>query len=114
MHSKQPVDENLPFMDEEETPSSNHDEELLMGGEKQWPPSELERPKRNSFTLAIERYRWLMDAFLVTIIVGLLLLLRSHSKEHPSSSRQVGGDSTGASPECLFDNNTQKQLNLLI
>lgn len=95
MHNTQP-EETSSITDEEETVSGNHDEELLMGGEKQWPPSGLDRPKRNS---TLERYRWVIDAFLMTIIVGLLLVLRSHSKEHSSSSRQVGGDSTGAGPE---------------
>jgi hypothetical protein len=65
--------------DQEELLSSTEVDESLMGDEKQWYSPELEtgkRSKTNTFTIAFRSYRWLIDTFLVLVIIGLLLLLR--------------------------------------
>ncbi|PMD13292.1 hypothetical protein NA56DRAFT_585905 [Hyaloscypha hepaticicola] len=85
--------------DQEGLAFSTDSNELLMGDEKQWGSPLLEtrrRMKRHRFTKAFGPYRWLIDAFLLFIIAGLLLLLRGQSKASPSNSWQIGGDSTGA------------------
>jgi hypothetical protein len=112
MDSTQPTDETMSITDDqEELLSITNVDELLMGDEKQWCSPGLEtgrRLKRNKFTIAFGSYRWLIDVFLLFIIAGLLLLLRNQSKESPSSSWQVGGDSTGAGPKCLSARNARQ------
>lgn len=105
MDSTQLKDETMPIMDDQEGIAFSTDSnELLMGDEKQWGSPLLEtrrRMKRHRFTKAFGPYRWLIDAFLLFIIAGLLLLLRGQSKASPSNSWQIGGDSTGAGPKSM-------------
>ncbi|PMD42849.1 hypothetical protein L207DRAFT_424172 [Hyaloscypha variabilis F] len=86
--------------DQEKLLSSNEIHEASMDDEKQWHSLELDagrRLKANKFTMAFGSYRWLIDAFLILVITGLLLLLHDQSKDSQGSI-QVGGDSTGAGP----------------
>lgn len=110
--STQPMNENMPITDhQEELISSTDVDQLLVDDEKQWYSPGLEtgrRLKRNRLTIVFGSYRWLIDAFLLFVITGLLLLLRDRSKESPSSSWQVGGDFTGAGPKCLSARNTRR------
>jgi hypothetical protein len=114
LDSAQPIDETMPVTDEqEELLSSTEFDESLMGNEKQWSSPELEtgkRSKTNIFTIVFRSYRWLIDTFLLFVIIGLSLLLRHQWKKSPSSSWQVGGDFTGAGLKCLSPRNTCRWL----
>ena len=108
MASTRPMDEMVSSTDDQEKLlSSNEIHEASMDDEKQWHSLELDagrRLKANKFTMAFGSYRWLIDAFLILVITGLLLLLHDQSKDSPGSI-QVGGDSTGAGPTCLSARN---------
>jgi hypothetical protein len=95
--------------DQQELLSSTEVDESLMGDKKQWRSPEFETvkwSKMNTFMVAFRSYRLLIDTFLLLVIIGLLLLLRGQWKKSPSSSRQVGGDFTGAGLKCLSLRNT--------
>jgi hypothetical protein len=97
--------------------SSTEVDEPLMGEEKQWCAPELETrkwSKTNKFAIAVESYRWLIDAFLLLVIIGLLLLLRAQREKSPSSSWQVGGDFTGAGLKCSFSRNIRWWLYIVL
>ena len=89
-----------PADDQEQLLSGGNDQEAFLNDEKQWSPAGLETgtgQQRKRFTTAFVSYRWVIDAFLLVVITGLLLLLWDQSKG-PPKSLQVGGDSTGAGP----------------
>ena len=103
--------------DQEELLSSTEvDESSLMGEDEkqqeQWCSAEQlqkrdqrSRSKRkNIFATVLGSYRWLIDIFLLVVIVGLLILLRDQYKKSssPETLRQVGGDFTGAAEKCSF------------
>ncbi len=86
--------------DHEEDLSSTEVDESLMGDEKGW--NSQRRSKRRTCVEVVKSYRWMLDTFLLLIIIGLLLLLRRDWADHgfPKSSSQLGGDFTGAGPHC--------------
>ena len=73
---------------------STEADEPLIGDEKQWHSPELETDtlsKTKNLTTAFKSYRWLIDAFLLLVILALFLVLQDQWKK-PSITQQVGGD----------------------
>ncbi|KAH8881481.1 hypothetical protein GQ53DRAFT_788029 [Thozetella sp. PMI_491] len=85
--------------DHEEARSSTEVDESLMGDDKEWHPSR--RTKKRTCMTVFNKYRWMIDTFLLLVIVSLLVLLRNDwaARTFPKSSFQVGGDFTGAGPQ---------------
>lgn len=87
--------------DQEEFLSETDVEE---GHETQWHSSEKptrRRAKLHQSLANLRAHRWLIDTSLLLVIIGLLSLLLLRRPQQ-SEWRQIGGDYTGAGPECQF------------
>lgn len=93
--------------------SATEVDEAFAGGEKQWHQIDLDTDHKSSqghawkrLKGALRRYRWLIDTLLLLTNIGLslglslLLYYQFEDFRFPSSTRQVGGDYTGAGPQC--------------
>ncbi len=106
MDSNKQAYENVALHDDSDDALSGTEvDESLMEDEKSWHPTR--RSRRRTCLQLFKSYRWMIDTFLLLVIIGLLLLLRqewaSHDRsDYPRSSYQLGGDFTGAGPHCEF------------
>ncbi|GKT66410.1 hypothetical protein ColTof4_03902 [Colletotrichum tofieldiae] len=85
--------------------------ESLMGDEKQWRSIDLSGEQETKCSTwkrvkgTLRRYRWLIDTLLLLTNIGLslglslLLYYQFEDAKFPASTRQVGGDFTGAGPQ---------------
>lgn len=70
---------------------------------KQWHLSDLDsdqQMRQNACRQTRIPWRWLVDTFLLLVIIGLLLLHRSGRNPSFSSSYEVGGHYQGDGPHC--------------
>lgn len=108
MEPSKPVYDSVPVADEHyDSKSSTEVDESIIGDEQHWHTIALgstKRRRRNACISAFQSYRWLIDTFLLFLILTLLvvLLLRSEPNKTQWDSRQVGGDYTGAAPICQW------------
>ncbi|KAK6208555.1 hypothetical protein QIS74_12073 [Colletotrichum tabaci] len=91
--------------------SATEVDEAFAGGEKQWHQIDLDTDHKSQghawkrLKGALRRYRWLIDTLLLLTNIGLslglslLLYYQFEDFRFPSSTRQVGGDYTGAGPQ---------------
>lgn len=107
MEAIKPSYKTLPLADDYDgSEVSTEVDEALMSDEHQWHSKALESAKyrrHNTWTSKLRSYRWLVDTFLLFIILMLLviLLLRNDSREGwRGSGLQIGGDYKGAGPIC--------------
>lgn len=97
--------------DTEELLSSTEVDDLdceLAIEEKQWHAIGREAQKKKSRTRAclagFRRHRWLVDTLLLLINISLsMLLVRDVWQEKSVGTIQIGGDVTGAGPDCEYN-----------
>lgn len=105
--------ESVADTDDHDNRSSTEVEEALMDEEKHWQSIDLDaEPKPNGRSwwketkALLRRYRWLIDTLLLLTNIGLslglslLMYYQFEDAKFPATTRQVGGDYTGAGPIC--------------
>lgn len=92
--------------------STTEFDESLMGDDKQWHSIDLNaQGKQTGSTwkevkILLRRYRWLIDTLLLLTNIGLslglslLLYYQFEDAKFPSRMTQIGGDYSGAGPQC--------------
>jgi hypothetical protein len=94
--------------DIDQSSNTEVEEESLVGDEKQWHADNYQRygqrSKRSKCASIFSSLRWMIDTFLLLVILGLLLKDRwqkpSNQGYFADGGKDIGGDITGVGPKC--------------